>query len=259
MQTSHQYHHKSSIWLFDLQEWDTHTAAGLAAVNSLQRSFGEVDGTGSTLTNESLHVYQRLMELVSCSEREMGHISGSTACSSSLPALLRHMQAPSFQLERYIQQRQHPTPTASDAASQIHAALNKLHAAVTSAQGLLECLSSISSQYQEAVLSQQLKCATQLSSVTAIACQAAAATVEGSRSLTAATSNPEPNDDDPEASTEAAVLQPEELAILMVAVVSGMQQDLQWMVSHHGATQAPPWRCKPWASRVQKQSLICTC
>lgn len=66
-----------------VQGWDAETAAGLAAVTTLQRCFGELES--SQPSKETEDVYKRLMELVSaCSLRRLPAQHIATAESQSL-------------------------------------------------------------------------------------------------------------------------------------------------------------------------------
>lgn len=157
-------------------------------------------------------------------------------------------QAPSIRLENYIQQQQKPPVTASDAASSIHEAVTKLREAVTEQQELLASLHSVSSQYQDVILSQQLTDLAVTAPATAdlSAEELSHCSVPGSGDATAATAIPasapgipeeqqqDSSDVDTAATAAAAVqLQPEEVALLMDAVTTMLEQELQLMVSQH--------------------------
>lgn len=157
-------------------------------------------------------------------------------------------QAPSVRLEQYIQQQPKPAVEASDAASSIHTAINSLKAAVEEQQQLLESLSATCTQYQEAVLSQQLADTALVPPTVAIVEPPAPSCVEDSQQLTgtqvpvtsAAAAGEEAAhasiafeavDQDVPLTAAEQQLQPEEVALLMDAVTTGLQRDLQWMVS----------------------------
>jgi hypothetical protein len=159
-------------------------------------------------------------------------------------------QAPSFRLESYNQQQQKPPVTASDAASSIHKAVTKLREAVTEQQELVTVLANISSQYQESVLSQQLPdlAVSPLATADLSTQELSHCSTPGSADATAASETlvapPGISEDQqqeswqPEAAAAAAAadtapdkLQPEEIALLMDAVTSMLEQELQLMVS----------------------------
>jgi hypothetical protein len=157
-------------------------------------------------------------------------------------------QAPSFRFEQYIQQQQKPLTTASDAAGSIYKAINALKAAVATQRKLLASLSDTCTQYQEAVLSQQLTGISIFTTADASAAtaanpasnsdlsplghEAAEAAAAGEQSAAALLDNSISRSDS--AAAAAVKLEPEEVALLMGALTSGLQRDLEWMVSNQG-------------------------
>jgi hypothetical protein len=149
-----------------------------------------------------------------------------------------------------------PPVTASDAASSIHQAVTKLREAVTEQQELLASLNSVSSQYQDSILSQQLADLAVTAPADLPAMDSSHPTAPVSSDAAAATAmlvsvrgisedHQESLHPDTAAMSATAMsafgkLQPEELALLMDAVIIMLEQELQLMVSQRDLQCAPP-------------------
>lgn len=128
------------------------------------------------------------------------------------------MQAPSFALEHYIAGKRQPAAT--NTADELHTALNALQAAVKSATVALASLTATAEQFQEQALCNSVWTAT---------------TVHDTPASQEQGNQEEPMVQEAHSSDSSdgshAVLQAQEVAILMDVAVQGMQRDLTWMVS----------------------------
>jgi hypothetical protein len=185
----------------------------------------------------------------------LSRVPNSSCCADGTHAItaLLLLQAPSFRLEQCIQQQHKPAAAAaSDAASSIHNTIDSLRTAVQSQHTLLTSLADGCTQFQECILSQKLSGVGIDTSVLKYASEkpptahqdtpTGPANPPGQQDGSSTSSSSPAQDAEPHeaAAAEAAAaaesaqrLQPEEAALLMGAVVSGLQQDLQWMVSSH--------------------------
>lgn len=174
--------------------------------------------------------------------------------------LLTVLQAPSFQLEQYIQQQQQPTAAASDAATRMHAAICELEAAVEAGQVHLSTLQQICEQCHEAVLAGQFSNARLDARAPPDPCIFEGMSGDVKLSISSSSTSeypaearflpdaPAPCNSTPATATSvqqtctgavtpAAAsgklqgLAPEEVTLLMAAVVHGLQRDMHWMVS----------------------------